>query len=80
MTTANQTTLTAGTYERVSRLNDDGADQRGRERSVERQQVANSKACAAQGWTIIDRYSDPGRSASRFATRARENWAMCSTR
>src|SRR5207248_913077 len=71
------TTLTAGTYERVSRLKDDSSDQREKERSVEQQRAENSKACARYGWTLTDdhRYADPGRSASRFATRARENWA-----
>lgn len=60
---------TAGTYERVSRVKD------GDERSVDQQQAANEKACQLYGWTITDRYADPGRSASRFAKRARENWA-----
>ncbi|MDQ2880491.1 MAG: recombinase family protein [Actinomycetota bacterium] len=69
------TTLTVGTYERVSRLNDDQTDQRERERSVDQQRAANEKACAQRGWVITEhRYADPGRSASRFATRARENW------
>ena len=68
------TTRTAATYERVSRVADDVADQRERERSVEQQRVANEQACTRYGWTITERYADPGRSASRFATRARENW------
>ncbi|MFZ0118966.1 MAG: recombinase family protein, partial [Pseudonocardiaceae bacterium] len=73
MGTEEQTT-TAGTYERVSRLKDDREDRR--ERSVDQQQAENAKACARYGWTLneANRYSDPGRSASRFATKVRENW------
>jgi site-specific DNA recombinase len=69
-------TLRAGTYERVSRIDDDATDQRERERSVEQQRAENGKACARYGWTLTDehRYHDPGRSASRFATKAREDW------
>ncbi|HEX5348531.1 MAG TPA: recombinase family protein [Pseudonocardiaceae bacterium] len=67
-------TTTAGTYERVSRLKDDRDDRRDKERSVDQQQAENAKACARYGWEISVRYSDPGRSASRFAHRARENW------
>ncbi len=71
-TTEHQSTsATAGLYGRVSRLKADRD-----ERSVDQQLAANEKACAQYGWTIADRhrYADPGRSASRFATRARENW------
>lgn len=71
--------LTAGTYERVSRLKDDREDRRDRERSVDQQRTENERACQRHGWTIVPehRYADPGRSASRFARVARvarENW------
>ncbi len=66
--------LTAALYGRVSRLDPDRDDKADRERSVTQQLSANEKACARYGWTISARYADPGRSASRFATRARENW------
>jgi DNA invertase Pin-like site-specific DNA recombinase len=74
MTTRDQTIITAGTYERVSRLKEDETEQAERERSVDQQEVANAKACAERGWTITERHKDPGRSASRFATKVRENW------
>ncbi|MGH3777640.1 MAG: recombinase family protein [Pseudonocardiaceae bacterium] len=63
----------AALYGRVSRVNTD-RDKADRERSVDQQLAANEKACAQRGWTVTERYADPGRSASRFATRARENW------
>ena len=60
----------AGLYERVSVLakGDDA-------RSVEEQNAANVAACTARGWEVAERYADPGRSASRFATRVREEYA-----
>ncbi len=64
---------TAALYGRVSRLKTD-ADRADRERSVDQQLAANEKACVRYGWQVTDRYADPGRSASRFAKRARENW------
>lgn len=64
-------TTTAALYGRVSQLKTDGAD---RERSVDQQQAENERAVARRGWTVTARYSDPGRSASRFARKARENW------
>jgi site-specific DNA recombinase len=73
-TTARQ--LTAALYGRVSRLDPDRDSKADQERSVTQQLAANEKACAQYGWTITARYADPGRSASRFATRARENWEM----
>ncbi|HEX6403554.1 MAG TPA: recombinase family protein, partial [Pseudonocardiaceae bacterium] len=76
MTSDSGITRTAATYERVSRVADDVADRRERERSVEQQRVANEQACSRYGWTITERYADPGRSASRFATRVRENWRL----
>jgi DNA invertase Pin-like site-specific DNA recombinase len=66
--------LTAALYGRVSRLDPDRDNQTDRERSVNQQLAANEKACDRYGWQITARYADPGRSASRFATRARENW------
>ncbi|HEX4102335.1 MAG TPA: recombinase family protein [Pseudonocardiaceae bacterium] len=65
--------LKAALYGRVSRLKDDG-DPAHRERSVDQQLAANEKAAARYGWMISARYADPDRSASRFATRAREKW------
>jgi hypothetical protein len=49
MTTGNQATVTAGTYERVSRLKDDETEQWERERSVEQQRKANARACGERG-------------------------------
>ncbi|MGH3963628.1 MAG: recombinase family protein [Pseudonocardiaceae bacterium] len=68
-------TTTAALYGRVSRVKTD-RDKADRERSVDQQLADNEKACARFGWVIAERYADPGRSASRFATRARENWEM----
>jgi site-specific DNA recombinase len=65
--------LTTALYGRVSRLKDD-SDPAHRERSVDQQLAANEKAAARYGWSITARYSDPDRSASRFATRARKEW------
>jgi site-specific DNA recombinase len=62
---------TAGLYGRVSQVKADRADQ---ERSVDQQLAENEKAAARHGWTVTARYADPGRSASRFARCARENW------
>jgi site-specific DNA recombinase len=67
-------TTTAALYGRVSRVKTDREDRANRERSVDQQLAENEKACAQRGWTVTARYADPGRSASRFATRARENW------
>jgi site-specific DNA recombinase len=64
---------TAALYGRVSRVKTD-RDRADRERSVDQQLAENEKACARYGWVITARYADPGRSASRFATRVRENW------
>ncbi|MGH3935212.1 MAG: recombinase family protein [Pseudonocardiaceae bacterium] len=69
-----QHTTTAALYGRVSRVNTDQQDRAHRERSVDQQLAANEKACVQYGWQVTHRYADPGRSASRFATRARENW------
>jgi site-specific DNA recombinase len=58
----------AGQYLRVS------LDRSGRARSVDEQQVDNERAAERQGWEIVASYADPNRSASRYATRARENY------
>jgi site-specific DNA recombinase len=67
-------TTTAALYGRVSRVKTEREDRANRERSVDQQLAENEKAAARYGWTITARYADPGRSASRFATRVRENW------
>lgn len=59
----------AGLYDRVSTLGK-GRD----DRSVREQNAANKEACDRYGWTVTARYADPGRSASRFARRAREDY------
>ncbi len=71
------TPLRAGLYERVSRV-DKGDKKRARDskraRSIEQQNAGNRAACAGYGWSITAAYADPGRSASRFTTRAREQY------
>jgi DNA invertase Pin-like site-specific DNA recombinase len=59
----------AGLYQRVSVLAH-GADAR----AVDEQNDANAAACARNDWTPAERYADPGRSASRFARRHREEY------
>jgi hypothetical protein len=51
--TTDDYTITVGTYERVSRLKDEGSDQRDRERSVEQQRVANERACARRRCQVV---------------------------
>lgn len=58
----------AGQYLRVS------LDRSGRARSVDEQQVDNERAAKEHGWDIVASYADPNRSASRYATKARENY------
>lgn len=60
--------LRAALYGRASK------DRSKRGRSVEDQMIDNRRTCAANGWTIIGEYPDVDRSASRFATRTRENY------
>lgn len=59
----------AAIYGRVSRIvNGKG------ERSPEQQEAEARDICQAEGWTVGTVYLDPHRSASRFATRAREKF------
>jgi site-specific DNA recombinase len=65
----------AGVYERVSKL----ASARDRKeiqraRSIEEQNKANLGEVERHGWTVADRYTDPGLSASRFATKDRPEY------
>jgi len=60
--------LRAGIYDRVS------DDRQGKSRSVQQQNEGNRAACEDNRWTVYDTYADPDRSASRFATKVRENW------
>jgi DNA invertase Pin-like site-specific DNA recombinase len=62
-------TRTAAIYGRVSRI----VNGRG-ERSPQQQEAEARKACEANGWPIGAVYLDPDRSASRFATKARERF------
>ena len=57
----------AGVLGRVSH------DKSGVERSVAEQQDGNRAECAANGWQVTGEYEDAV-SASRFATKAREDW------
>lgn len=57
--------LHAVTYERNSSA---------KQKSMGEQAIENRAAAEANGWTVVDQLSDP-RSASRYATKARENWA-----
>src|SRR5215813_11751416 len=60
----------AGLYERVSTLAG------GREaRSIDEQNEANAAAVGEHGWTIAGRYTDPGKSASRFSRTDRAEFA-----
>lgn len=64
--------MRAAIYDRVSLDRRNG-------RSVAEQDAENRTACAEQGWTIAETYTDNGRSASRFATKPRENWPLLLT-
>ena len=61
-------TLRAGNYERVS------DDQDGRSRSVSQQGTADQAAADQHGWRVVATYSEPDRSASRFARKDRPEW------
>lgn len=61
-------TLVAAIYDRVSQ------DKRQNRRSVDQQNAANAKVCEAHGWRIGAEYEDNDRSASRHASRGREQW------
>jgi hypothetical protein len=65
----------AGVYQRVSKLAT-AQDHREieRVRSIEEQNKANQDECDQHGWTVTERYEDPGLSASRFATKARPEY------
>jgi DNA invertase Pin-like site-specific DNA recombinase len=62
-------------YQRVSKLaNAQDRKEIERARSIEEQNKANQAECDQHGWTITERYEDPGLSASRFATKARPEY------
>ena len=65
----------AGIYQRVSKRSS-ARDRKEieRARSIEEQNKANQDECNRHGWTITERYEDPGLSASRFATKARPEY------
>jgi DNA invertase Pin-like site-specific DNA recombinase len=58
----------AGIYDRVS------DDQGGRSRSTEQQGTDNQTAADSEGWSVVARYQEPDRSASRFARKPRPEW------
>jgi site-specific DNA recombinase len=61
--------LDAGVYNRVS------DDRDGRSKSPHEQDKENRAACADLGWAVRAAYTEPeSASASRFTTRAREEW------
>jgi site-specific DNA recombinase len=65
----------AGVYQRVSKLaSAHDRKEIERARSIEEQNKANQAECDQNGWTITERYEDPGLSASRFATKARPEY------
>jgi DNA invertase Pin-like site-specific DNA recombinase len=66
---AGRKALRAAPYERVSTLAGGS-----KARSIDEQNEANAKAIAEHGWIAAGRYQDPGRSASRFARRDREEY------
>jgi site-specific DNA recombinase len=62
------TGLRAFLYDRSSRLGRrDGA-------STLDQRTDNRRWCEQQGMIVVGEFSDPGRSASRYATKARDDW------
>jgi site-specific DNA recombinase len=73
----NLTGLRAGLYCRVSRVDEKNKDrlaETGQEKSTEDQEAVGREWVSRQGAVVADIYSDPHRSASRFATKARENF------
>lgn len=52
-----------------------GRQSHGQQQSIDQQDAAAQRVCAAEGWTLAAHYSD-GSSASRFATKDREDWAL----
>lgn len=67
--TADGKPLRAALYERVSTLAGGS-----KARSIDEQNEGNLRAITGHGWTLAGRYQDPGRSASRFARRDREEY------
>jgi site-specific DNA recombinase len=67
----------AGLYCRVSQVSERNRDDyrtTGQEKSTEDQEAVGREWAHREGATVAEVYSDPGRSASRFATKARENF------
>ena len=65
--------LDAAVYNRVS------DDRNGRSKSPEEQDEENRAACADEGWAVRAAYTEPeSASASRFATKARDEWERLS--
>ncbi|MEU8271596.1 recombinase family protein [Sphaerisporangium sp. NPDC049002] len=63
-----QPVLRAAIYDRASK------DKGKRGKSVTEQRAGNEDACAGNGWTIAETYTDNHRSASRFARVDRPDW------
>jgi hypothetical protein len=77
---AGSRSIRAGVCERVSK----SASARDRKeiqkaRSIEEQNKANLEQCEWNGWTIADRYPDPGLPALRFATKDRPEYKAAPT-
>lgn len=68
------TQTTAGVYERVSRARARDTRASKLDRSIEEQNADNARACAGEGWAVVRTFQDPNRSASRFTSRAREEY------
>jgi site-specific DNA recombinase len=67
----------AGLYCRVSQVSERNRDDyraTGQEKSTEDQEAVGREWADRVGAVVAEVYSDPGRSASRFATKARENF------
>jgi site-specific DNA recombinase len=60
--------LRAAIYDRVSKVQ--GRDNR----SVPEQETENRTVCADEGWQVAEVYNEPPVSASKYATKAREEW------
>lgn len=61
--------LRAFIYDRNSRLGKNRGEASGLD-----QRTDNRRWCEQQGMAVVGEFSDPGRSASRYATRARDDW------
>jgi len=66
--TASDAPLRAFIYDRNSRVID------GRVTSTRDQSIENQRTCGANGWVIAGEFCDPGRSASRYARKVREDY------